>query len=319
MKNLLQIISLSDYPIILSDTYIQEAVSSDLYQYLKAHDIITYAKPSNYAYCELCQETHEVTSLEKKEPMIYCAKNGELIPVSMNELINWQFNIVSFLKCICKNLGIQEDIQGIDTSPLWKAGTYKKEKLTATVYFSRTDLEELKDTDFTHPHPYAIILHAGKGRENTEDTVFVNLSDIINDDHKTIFDKELFKGYIIKTIRPVTFTAKGELQLHSHNLAYFSSDTPQYYFLEYLNTHFGVFISHEEVHRYTEQKYKELRRKKTWAYEDDPEKFCYRMKNDIKGKVNSIKNSQIIEDIIQHGRIEGDILAVRLTSPSVNP
>ena len=291
MQWLLERISTSSLPIHFG-TRDRQAHPDDFAKLLKLK-VLTRGGNLGEVDCELCDENHQCQVREENGKLFYICENG----AGRKELTDadvalFEYNNSAFLKLLADELGITISHSGIfsdmsehTTNSLYEVGTVRHRQATAEVLFLRDGAVQEVSLYMAQvrnrPQVFLSTLKKPNVRVQSEPVSFCALADILATDNVgAVFDKARFVEHL--NIRRVHLNKEtGQLYLDGKLIYIPEQHGPHHWFLLYLWDAWEIPRTHQEIHNY-------VRPKIGTDVADTPQKFCHKLKSEIKKKCKNI-------------------------------
>lgn len=253
--------------------------------------------------CSRCHSEQLWQIRDEKGDIFYICQEGcGKVPLTNEEvIIIYEHDNDAFLKLLADEFGLKangdafSEVSEYAHDTLFCIGNYEDKKVKAAVYYLRTDAAH---------EPASVFDHLGNGTRvlitNTikpamlwgkEGTLYCVLAETLAaPSSKQVFDKAKF-AKCIEGVRRVRFDKRnGHLLLDNKRIYTAALNSPHYYFLLFLWDKWMEQVVYQDIHRFVREEMEK-------DVVDTPQKFCQKMKSEIKQKC------KVIDDIITNPTI----------------
>lgn len=291
MQWLLERISTSPLPVHFGIKD-RQAHPADFAKLLK-HKVLIRAGNLEEVDCELCDENHQCQVREENGKPSYVCENGSgKKELTDADVALFEYSNDAFLKLLASELGITIPRSGTfrdegehAKNSLYEVGTVQHRQTTAEVLFLRDGAEQEVSLYMAQvqnrPQVFLSALKKPDVRVQSEPVSFCVLADILTTDSGVAtFDKAKFTEHL--NVRRVYLNKEtGQLYLNSKLIYTPAQFSPHHYFLLHLWDAWERPCSHAAI-------YTSVRQKVGKGVADTAQKFCNKMKSEIKKKCKNI-------------------------------
>ncbi len=268
------------------------------FEFLVKGGILVHTGNLDEFECDLCDEGHITPiRLENKELFIVCEKGCGRRKISSKELAIFEFEINNFFKVVANELNIKQDSGSFQSKDfyandsLYYLGTYESKSKKLKTFYLRdgNDFEISPLASELKGEPTIVISNITKPKTSgPENLFFCPLLDILAPTSvRSIFDKSKFIN-TFDGARRVFFNQKqGTLYLDGKIVYTAALNGPHHYFLDYLWQNWEKQMTYADIYGFA-------RKKMGKEVADTYQKFCQKMKNEIK------KDCKQIDKIIKN-------------------
>lgn len=260
---------------------------SDAFEKLVRKKVLVRIANLDEVDCTLCGEDHQCQVREEDGTLFYVCENGcGRKEISDDDVAIFEYDNAAFCRLLAGDFGLKTDDGSIKDEAAYAAdtffrlGTYQDKKVKATVYYLRTSDAHEPSAFFEEVGnaPKVLITNTdepnlARGKEGTRFCVLATAL-------APISSKEVFYrmgvARCFDDVRRVQFDKKnGHLLLDGKRIYTAALDSWHYYFLLCLWEGWMQQLPHGDIHHF-------VRSKMGKDVADGAQKFCQKMKNEIK-------------------------------------
>ena len=318
MKQLFNLL-LNQYPLIISAIHLDELVLSHEKELLLKASVLEETKHLTAIDCPECGRSNDIRfDASNNMPYYVCScPNGGRIELNENEIKNYAFQLEKLFEMIGTALSSSNLPTELKKGKLWNVGKVQNNSKVFDLFLYRGP-EILEDNKLPlSTYAYKVILYFGQSQVLQNKDFYINLHDLlVIGQNKISFSGSVLFDFIQQNIKEIILESNGDLIISQENACNLKSDTPEYLYFKYLYNNFNKPLSIFDIHRFVESKYKKIKYRTRWTYEDDQELFCRKMKSSIKSKINNETLKNTFDNCLIPTRINIDGLAYKLGNPS---
>ena len=317
MKNVLKILQ-NQYPLRIAHTYLREVLKQDETEKMIQNGILREAKAITTLPCPECGYGNDILYDKANNPYYVCScENGGRVKLDESAIKRYELSLTAIFEHIAASLQFDIDMVEYIKGHVWRIGIAKRsgKQYEALFYRGNTpiDLNEILINTFTSK----IILYFGNSTIQSNKYCYINILDVLQqNDSRFFFSSESIYRFVDNGIKEIYLEPNGDVYISQKKACNLKSDTPEYYYLQYLTDNYGNPCANADIHRYVETEYKKIKHKQRWSYSDDEDQFCRKMKSNVKAKIRNTTLKDIFDSCIIATRIEKDILAYKISNPT---
>ena len=316
MKKIFDLL-LVQYPLVITHTYLFELLDAPTAQRMFSLELLNEGKHIQSIICFVCGQLNDVLFESDGGPYYVCSCSGRS-DLQENEIRSYSLDLIKFLRQVQTALNMAGSLEEKTEGKIWSMGNVSRAGKTLEVYFLRSNHTLSEQAESIIHVKFKIIFYLGQTMVQNSGDFYINFADLLSlESDKVVINEPVLDNFILSNVKEVLLDQNGDLYISYTKVYTFKTDTPEYLFLRYLFDRYDNVCANTEIHHAVESEYKKLKRQQTWAYEDDEDLFCRKMKSGIKNKIKNVNLKKTFDNCLIATRINQDVFAYRLTNPLV--